>query len=205
MQHWKILVVVFILLGDLETLHLQNPTVTLELIGYSLINGLVSSILGIRASQLTLVVNSSPTNAADTRDVGSIPGSGRSPGRGKVAPLQYSCLENPMGRGAWRATAHGVARVRHDPRCLAHPQLWNKLDFCSYYSSLAQGPDFFISLECLLGDVSQWNQCTQVASDIQRLVLSVLLPYVAAHWVNFLNNKQVWPQIICRTEIPKIS
>jgi len=43
-----------------------------------------------------------------------IPGSGRSPGERNGNPLQYSCLENPMDRGAWQATVHGVARVRHD-------------------------------------------------------------------------------------------
>ena len=43
-------------------------------------------------------------NAGDIRDVGSIPGSGRSPGGGHGNPLQYSCLENPMHRGAWQAT-----------------------------------------------------------------------------------------------------
>ena len=41
-------------------------------------------------------------------DPGSIPGSGRSPGEGMAPPLQYSCLENPMDRGAWQATARGV-------------------------------------------------------------------------------------------------
>ena len=43
-----------------------------------------------------------------------IPGSGRSFGEGNGNPLQYSCLENPMDRGAWQATVHGVARVGHD-------------------------------------------------------------------------------------------
>ena len=46
---------------------------------------------------------------ANAREVGSIPGSGSSPGGGNGSPLQYSCLENPVDRGAWRATAHGVA------------------------------------------------------------------------------------------------
>ena len=46
--------------------------------------------------------------------MGLIPGSGRSPGEGSGNPLQYSRLESPMDRGAWRATVHGVARVRHD-------------------------------------------------------------------------------------------
>ena len=45
-------------------------------------------------------------------DVGSIPGSGRSPGEGHGKPLQYSCLENPIDRGAWRATVLGVAKTQ---------------------------------------------------------------------------------------------
>ena len=47
---------------------------------------------------------------ARARDAGSLPGSGRSPGVGNGNPLQYSCLENPMGRGAWWTTVHGVAK-----------------------------------------------------------------------------------------------
>ena len=53
-------------------------------------------------------------SACSARDPCLIPGWGRSPGEGNDKPLQYSCLENPMDRGAWRATAHGVARVGHD-------------------------------------------------------------------------------------------
>ena len=48
--------------------------------------------------------------ACNTGDVGWIADLGRSPGEGNVNPLQYSCLENPMGRGAWRATVLGVAK-----------------------------------------------------------------------------------------------
>ena len=47
-------------------------------------------------------------NAADVRDAGLIPGSRRSPGEGNGSPLQYSCLDNSMGRGDWRATVHRV-------------------------------------------------------------------------------------------------
>ena len=47
---------------------------------------------------------------ANVRDAGLIPGSGRSPGEGNGNSLQYSCLENPMDREAWRATVHGVAK-----------------------------------------------------------------------------------------------
>ena len=52
-------------------------------------------------------VKNPPANAGD---VGLIPGSGRSPGEGNGNPLQYSCLENPMDRGAWWATVHGVTK-----------------------------------------------------------------------------------------------
>ena len=58
------------------------------------------------------MVKNPPTNAGDRRDVSSIPGSGRSPLGANGNPLQYSGLENPMDRGAWRAAAHGVARSR---------------------------------------------------------------------------------------------
>ena len=51
-----------------------------------------------------------PANAGDARDVGSIPGLGGSPGEGDGNPLQYSCLENPMDRGAWQATVHRVTK-----------------------------------------------------------------------------------------------
>ena len=64
-----------------------------------------------RASQVVLVVKNSPANARDVRDAGSIPGSGRFPGEGNGNPLQYSCLENPMDRGAWWATVPGSKRV----------------------------------------------------------------------------------------------
>ena len=64
----------------------------------------------IRASQGALVVKNLPGNAGDTRDEGPIPGLGRSPGGGHGNPLQYSCLENSMDRGAWEATVHGTAK-----------------------------------------------------------------------------------------------
>ena len=51
-------------------------------------------------------------SACNARDLASIPGLGRSPGEGNGNPLQYSCLENPMDRGAWLATVHGVTKSR---------------------------------------------------------------------------------------------
>ena len=62
------------------------------------------------ASQVALVLKNLLANAGDIRDVGSILGSGRSPGEGHGSPLQYSCLENSMHRGAWQAMVDGVTK-----------------------------------------------------------------------------------------------
>ena len=67
------------------------------------------SLSALRTSEVALVVKILPDNAGDLRDVGLISRSGRSPGGGNGNLLQYSCLENPMDRGAWRAAVHGVA------------------------------------------------------------------------------------------------
>ena len=58
------------------------------------------------------MVKNWPASVGDTKDLGSIPGWGRSPGVGIGNPLQYSCLENPIDRRAWRAKVHGVAKSR---------------------------------------------------------------------------------------------
>ena len=69
-----------------------------------------------RAFQVVLVVKkkkkkkSPAANAGEIRDMGSVPGSGRSPGAGHGNPLQYSCLENPMYRAAWQATVHKITK-----------------------------------------------------------------------------------------------
>ena len=57
------------------------------------------------------MIKNLPANTEDARDMGLIPGSGRSPGEGSDNPLQYSCLENPRDRGAWWATVHGVTEL----------------------------------------------------------------------------------------------
>ena len=62
---------------------------------------------------MVLIVKNPPANARDIRDAGSIPGSGRSPRGGHHSPLHYSCLENPMDRGAWRAKSIGLQRIGH--------------------------------------------------------------------------------------------
>ena len=71
-------------------------------------SGCKREIYSKQLAQVVLVVKNPPTNAGDIRDAGSIPGLGRCPGEGNGNPPQYSCLENIMNRGAWRATVHGV-------------------------------------------------------------------------------------------------
>ena len=68
----------------------------------------VCSILGNRWDSVGL------ESACSAGDLGLIPGSGRSPGKGNGNPLQYSCLENSMNRGAWQVMVHGITKVRHD-------------------------------------------------------------------------------------------
>ena len=58
------------------------------------------------------MVKNLPDNAGDTGNAGPVPGLGRSPGVGNGNPLQYSCLENPMDRGAWQGCNHGVAKCQ---------------------------------------------------------------------------------------------
>ena len=79
------------------------------------------------------MVKNPPANAGNRRNVGLILGSGTSPGGGHGNPLQYSCLENPMGRGAWGATVHGVTKnwtqwkqlsIAHTAQILSYIQSW---------------------------------------------------------------------------------
>ena len=75
---------------------------------------------GIKTTRTNIIYQGFPhgsvgkESACNAGDLGLIPGLGRSPGEGNGNPLQYFCLENPMDRGSWQATVHGVTRVRHD-------------------------------------------------------------------------------------------
>jgi len=73
-----------------------------------------SSVISLQygASHVASVVKNKPANAGDVRHLGLTPGLGRSSGEGHGNPLQYSCLENSMARGAWQATVHGVTKSR---------------------------------------------------------------------------------------------
>ena len=86
------------------------------------------------------VVKNPLANAGTAEAVGSIPGSGRSPGGRHGNPLQYSCLENPMDREAWWAAVHGVAKSRAQPRDFTFTFYFHALEkeMATYSSILAQ-------------------------------------------------------------------
>ena len=74
----------------------------------------------LNLSQVALVVKNLTANAGDLRDMGLIPGLGRCPGGGHGNPLQYSCLENPMDRGAWWDTVHRAIQSRTRLKLMTH-------------------------------------------------------------------------------------
>ena len=93
------------------------------------------------------MVKNLSANAGDVRDVGFIPTLGRSPEEGRGNPLQYSCLENPMDRGAWRATFHGVAKSQIRLKCLSTSHIQSSFN-----------PDVKISLDQLSTERNFYRQ-----------------------------------------------
>ena len=91
---------------------------------------LANSYLGYL--QVALVVKNLPANVGDKRDMGSIPGLGRSSGEGNGNPLQYSCLENPMDTGAWRAAVWGAAKSQTWLKWLSTNTSTSTPFFCYY-------------------------------------------------------------------------
>ena len=81
--------------------------------------------------KMALVIKGLPASAGETRSADLIPGSGRCPGGGNGNPLQYSCLETPMNRGAWWARVHGSQRVGHDWNDSAH-SVWPHFNWRPY-------------------------------------------------------------------------
>ena len=84
---------------------------------------LLSILEEFESSQVALVVKNPPANAGDSKDLSSIPGSGISPGEGDENPLQYSYLENPMDRGAWRASPWGCRESDITERLSTHSEI----------------------------------------------------------------------------------
>ena len=94
-----------------------------------------------------------PASARDIRDVGSVPGSGGSPGGGQGSPLQCSCLENPVNGGAWWATVHGVAKESDTTEVNEHTHTHTHAYARSYRRPECVPPDGKEST-CNAGDLS---------------------------------------------------
>ena len=92
-------------------------------------------------------------SASNVGDPGSIPGSGRSPGEGNGTPLQYSCLENPKDRGAWQATAYGVAKSQTQPKQHS-TQSWYCKDSFRLHTMFPISSSFF---HCVLQRHTLWG------------------------------------------------
>ena len=117
---------VFILLAYVAEL---TPKHSLWVVFTISVNQILSIYLALGNFPGGAVVKNLPADAGDARDWGSIPGSERSPGVGNGNPLQYSCLENPMDRGAWRETVHRVTKSQtwlstHTQHSAAAVVLW---------------------------------------------------------------------------------
>ena len=128
----------------------------------------------------------SKESACNTGDLGSIPGSGRSPGEGNGYPLQYSCLENPMDRGAWQVQSVGSQRVRHSwatnslfffPPNLSsmdHLLLTNleSLDLWRIIPWKIRHINF-VTIRAQNGNASQWKCCPNTSQALLRDVVTV--------------------------------
>ena len=101
---------------------------------------LIYICIHIPASQMAPVVKNLPANTGDATDVGSIPGSGRSPGEGNGNPLQYPCLEDSMNRGAWLATVHVVTKKPWIQLIYIYIYFFRFFSFMGYYEILSIVP-----------------------------------------------------------------
>ena len=99
---------------------------------------------------MVLLEKNPPANAGELRDAGSIRKSGRSPGGGHGNPLQYSCLENPKDRGAWRATVHGAARSRTQLSMHA-PTPW----LIKEMPKLGNFPNYSVEIHMIVTDIGK--------------------------------------------------
>ena len=145
---------------------------------------------------MTLVVKNLP--AGDASDAGSIPRSGRSPGGGHGNPLQYSCLENPMDRGAWRPTVHSVTKnwtplkqLSTQPTYLVTTSLDEK-NHVRWALLCGLGDVLWL---CCLHDVPKSNQnffsIPSVPSDLSLGTFDKVLLYLGFMFVHWRINKNI--------------
>ena len=96
--------------GEFSKAYIENGKTVRPALKYDEVVALQQAYNDYSKEEVRAIFNGSEINAGDIRDMGSIPGSGRSPGGGNGNPIQYFCPRNPMNREAWWAPAHGVAK-----------------------------------------------------------------------------------------------
>ena len=138
-----------------------------------------------RVSQVALGVKNRPANAGNIT-LGSIPGWGKFPGEGNGNPLQYSCLENPMSRGTWRATVHSVAKSWTWLKLLSTAQhIWTRhlLQACPSQTHTSSMPIMPITHthQCLLNPTVRAKWCIPS----QRYTLEISYHLISQHTSEF--------------------
>ena len=140
-----------------------------------------------------------PANAGYARNVGSTPGSGRSPGRGHGNPLQYSCLEDSMDRGDWQATAQGVPKNQTwlSTHTTTHSRLWASLKCPGIREGWRPSKSGVPNLWDLMPDDLRWswsnNNRNKVHSKYNELALLWNHP-APVSWKNWLPNFWLVPK-----------
>ena len=128
--------------------------------------------------------------ACKARDSGSIPGLGRPSGGGNGNPLQYSCLGNPVDRGAWRATLHGVHDLATKPPPLLIESLWALHGMVSKPSSSLQIATLFPTLHSKHPKIKEFNQLGY------RVCIQIAMEYVKSFGSTPLINSEVFVNYI---------
>ena len=142
----------------------------------------------VGASQVVLLVKNPSGNSGDPRDSGPIPELGRSPGVGNGTLLQYSCLENSMGRGAWRATVHRVVELDTTERLSTQHRAHIPCQFYIFFTLFVIRGSF--PLKAISVSASPTWELFQILKDcIQSL--ETFLPWIRFSWGHLFS----WPKL----------
>ena len=138
---------------------------------------------------MVLVVRNPPVNPGDKRDMDSIPGLERCPGGGHGYPLQYSFLENPMDRGAWRAIVHEVTKSQTGLEWVSVQSPTGHIDYFCYQSNVAIDIRVFIFCLCLCQSLS-----FSLTAKVEDKFLVTMKEHSLCHQKFHSGFSQLWSQ-----------